>query len=473
MKEIYLFFSFVSLIQFCFSQLLVTSNDKVITAEKIKEKYNKILNKYLPTMLMGIEYENVIGQCNNATLTFYNFTYQDLKIEPVLPYFYFPKNIIVYSNSITLFFNYDIGIEKGSEKTKYQSSFIIQISSVTFEEKEENNTFKSEVSIETKKDDYVTELPAEFPIEYEECANTILFEKFIEKNEDLLNSKFQMAVQEGFANFYLDISKMDFHTSDFFGSIYVNVSFNTFCGLCKTDPRHQEGSAQCYFMGNVTSKLYHDKKNDSTDNPNFTQENGKMKMFINNQLVTDVMSLIIDKNNKYLFNDKNKPSGYHKKINVENLLYYFPKIYSIAPRSLYFTVTNILVSFNMTQGNNGVAAVNHIFDLGEEGTRTILLQSIINFHLKINTFATSFNLCLDDFNVIKVKKLTVGPLSVMQNVNELKNEIQTLLSLFFKNNPICLIDEKGIDLIDYIKLIEEYSYGNKGIYIEGEQMDLY
>ena len=196
-------------------------------------------------------------------------------------------------------------------------------------------------------------------------------------------------------------------------------------------------------------------------------------MFINNQLVTDIMYVITKEKILYLFNEANKPSEYLKKINIENLLYFFPKIYSIAPRTLYFNVSTVIASFNMTQGNNGVAIITHIFDIGEKGAKTIYLQSVINFNVTINTFATYFNLCLDDFNVTKIKKISASSLSVMQHVNEFKNEIQRLLFLYFKNNPICLIEGKGIDLIDYVKLIEEYSYGNKGIYIEGKQMDPY
>lgn len=471
MKVIYLFFSFASIIQIYFSQLLVTSNDRASTGEKIKEKYNKIIRQYLPTMLNGAEYSNFTGQCNGINISFYNFQYEDLKIEPVLPYFYFKRNIIVYSKSIILNFKFGLDIEEENEKTSYQGNVRITISSVTFEEKDENKKFKSEVSIETNQEDYASSFPGELPESLTYCASTVLANNFLIYNEDLLNSKFQMAVQEGFANFYLDIPNMEFHTRDFFGDIYVNVSFNTFCGLCKEED-HQE-SAQCYYMGNVTSQLYYDKEKDAFDNPNFTIENGKLKMFINNQLVTDIMYVITKEKILYLFNEANKPSEYLKKINIENLLYFFPKIYSIAPRTLYFNVSTVIASFNMTQGNNGVAIITHIFDIGEKGAKTIYLQSVINFNVTINTFATYFNLCLDDFNVTKIQKISASSLSVMQHVNEFKNEIQRLLFLYFKNNPICLIEGKGIDLIDYVKLIEEYSYGNKGIYIEGKQMDPY
>ena len=46
MKVIYLFFPFASIIQIYFSQLLVTSNDRATTGEKIKEKYNKIIRQW-------------------------------------------------------------------------------------------------------------------------------------------------------------------------------------------------------------------------------------------------------------------------------------------------------------------------------------------------------------------------------------------------------------------------------------------
>ena len=74
MKVIYLFFSFASIIQIYFSQLLVTSNDRASTGEKIKEKYNKIIRQYLPTMLNGAEYSNFTGQCNGINISFYNIT---------------------------------------------------------------------------------------------------------------------------------------------------------------------------------------------------------------------------------------------------------------------------------------------------------------------------------------------------------------------------------------------------------------
>ena len=98
----------------------------------------------------------------------------------ILCYFLIVKrNIIVYSKSIILNFKFGLDIEEENEKTSYQGNVRITISSVTFEEKDENKKFKSEVSIETNQEDYASSFPGELPESLTYCASTVLANNFL------------------------------------------------------------------------------------------------------------------------------------------------------------------------------------------------------------------------------------------------------------------------------------------------------
>ena len=458
----YLFILISYLVLFVSPQLIVTSNNQQETIEKIITKYNNFFTTQLAHNLLSSNFTDL--KESNIQIT--NIKFKSISLDLTKePFMLLKRNILSYSpNMITLSFSFSYNIDSSSST---DGEFNFNIYSLLITEKDNKDKIGIEVSIDHKESDFVIVAPTDTT-----KANQLLqviSTTFMTYNKDTIISTMESSFKEGHDLYYADLPEITSYTHSDFGHSLIRISTNNFCGLC-VDRSENGETAQCYYMGNVTDAKYYDWKDDAFGKNSFVQDNGSLKMFLHYRLFNDILYFPTKYNHYFTFKEENKPKEYSSKIKAQNLFYYFPNIQYLTSGNYPVSIKTSIDRLIFVDRFHGEADLLHKVDIGEGTTKIVQFKSFMTFTFELQSKMTSFNICAKDITVTNVQSASKDLRGRIENSKELIAEIQEILSMYNNEKQICAFDGNGIDMYQYVKLIENAEAGDRGIYIEGKQM---
>ena len=444
-----------------FNQLIVTSQSKGVSLGRIKAKYDEIYKNDLPSIFVNRNFSSF----DDETMTIDKITYSTFSID-TSPYFSLENHIIVYSpRQIYINFNFRATMKNSAEIIN--DIFTMKITSISIKEKHENYQFTPQISIDVSENDFAIENRA-MNAELKEKILNLIRKHFFVDNNQIFETQFYSLISSNINIFYKDVKNIDIALSEQFGGEQINISMNTFCGFC-SDVKLTGETIQCYYMGNVTEKQYFDRQGDIEEYDDFFKEDGKFKMFVSYLVINDTMNTDAFKSVEFDLNEKTKPEQSDKLI-VDNLIYFFPNLYKVMSRKAIFHVKSKIDSVKVTGINTGNAIMINNFYFNNDDTKSdIILQTEIMFNIKYTSFATNINVCFDNVKVVKTKNKSSNIIQKLEHVSEFNTLLQTIFNSYISEG-LCLYKNKGMNFIEYFKLIEELHVGKNGLFLKGKSM---
>ena len=443
------------------SQLIVTSNSKKNGMEKIKKVYDSILAD-LPSIFISCNFPSIQDETMTIDKISYNSYYSYTN-----PYFYFDKHIITYSpRQFSIIFNFRCTLKSSEE---IYSNFTMKITSLSIKEQHEKYKFTPKIAIDVSENDFRYEKEEENNDDIKEQMLTLIKKHFFVDNSQIFETQFYGLISSNINMFYKDVKNIDIILSEQFGEEKLNISLNTFCGFC-TDVKLTGETIQCYYMGNVTETQYFDRQGDIEEYDDFFKDDGKFKIFVSYLLVSDTMNTEAFKSSAFDFSEKTKPKEVEKLI-VENLLYFFPNLYKVLPRQESFHVRSKIENAKLSDINTGNAMMTHYFYFNNDETKSvIILQTEFLFKVKYTAFATNMNACFENVKFVKIKNKSQNIFQKLEHVNEFLTLLDSIFNSYISSNELCLYKGKGMDFVEYFKLIEDIHVGKNGIFLKGKSV---
>ena len=458
----YLFILTSYLLSFVSPQLIVTSSNQQQTIEKIISKYNSFFTTQLADNLLASSFTDL--EESNVQITDIKFKSISLDLTKE-PFMLLKRNILSYSpNMITLSFSFAYNIDSSSGS---DGELNFNIYSLLISETDNKDKIGIEVSIDHKESDFVITSPTDATNANQ--LRQVISTTFMTHNRDTIISVMEQSFKEGHDLYYADLPDITSYTHSDFGHSLIRISTNNFCGLC-VDRSENAETAQCYYMGNVTDAKYYDWKDDAFGKSSFVQDNGSFKLFLHYRLFNDILYFPTKYNHFFTFKEENKPQEYSSKIKAQNLFYYFPNIQYLTSGNYPVSVKTSIDRLIFVDRFHGEADLLHKVDIGDGTTKIVQFKSFITFAFELKTKMTNFNICAKDITVTNVQSASKDLRGRIENSKELIAEIQEILSMYNNERQICAFDGNGIDMYQYVKLIEKAEAGDRGIYIEGKQM---
>ena len=427
---------FILFIQICYCQYIMTSYSKKKMYDHLLKLYKYIFIKYSFDYLYNSNFKDIITndlqiydiQVSNFNLTDQNYT----------PYYLIEKNVIVFSkNKVGITFKY-----KTNKKKDHYSFFYFNPKSIVLKE---NNISK-------------TELYMDIDIDIKDCIYksrdsyeilNVIKNNFLKENMDLLKSAFHNAMKKGINELYSKYESISFLMNDIFGSkkIFQFIELSEFSGSC--DSLYNPNTVQCYYIGGGFEAYNNKDLNKTIVGSDFFNDNGKFKLFISEKLIKKFIEKIQFLSYNITF-DNNK-------INFSDFFHDdFIKDDSIKNIIINYQYKNITFDYNSK-------IVSYIINFYiEKKNDKIILEIKFKGNFNPSYFVTNLNLVSKNITVDKINNIS-GKKDVIKS-----NELEKNINKYLNNKEFYFVDNNGIELFDFFKLIQNTSIVKGGIVIEGE-----
>ena len=130
-----------------------------------------------------------------------------------------------------------------------------------------------------------------------------------------------------------------------------------------------------------------------------------------------------------------------------------------------FIILDVVTKNKENQLITNFKLINRIPNIGNKET---INDINITFNVKINL--TGFNFCYDSANLKIIIGESKNELFNLNKKQELNDELYQLLKQNISNEENCLFQNEGIDLIEFMKLIEKCEIIKEGLMCVGENM---
>lgn len=444
------------------SQLLAVALPKSQYLLKKRSLFCTALNGKLESILSSISYVTFYEREDDTTfnVTSINALHGSLFCD--IPYTPFKKHYFVYSPK-QMNFQFVLELQIHNTTGIYSKTLKLEHDpySLIIEEDEgaKNNV---NVILNYGPDTYICEVEAT-PREKDQICSFVK-NNFMKNNEAILIKAMKKSIETTTIQSFSTIYPLNITTSSPFNYTRLQVIREVF-GTCETESESNETNMICYFLGQVERKDFSDKKEDAKRD-DFIKNNGLFKIFLHNELI----SQIIKASELVPLTNENKPETLIEyKLNVNLLSYFFHDI------TLYYkgeTLITIFSTFKDVEVQNGEIRGNLICDVKVKKED---IMPLFKFSAKISSkffskrYTSTFNLCtnktLTSIYSFKIIQTNIGK---MENTDKFYSLVRAVIAS--SKNELCLFNEDGFELFDYIKLAEKVDILDKGIYIEGPAM---
>ena len=430
---------FILFIQICYCQYIMTSYSKNKMIEHLLKLYKYIFINYSFDYLYNTDFQDI----NNSDYKIYDIQVSNFNLtnQDYIPYYLIEKNIIVFSeHKIGITFKY-----KTNKNKENYSFFYFNPKSIVLKE---NKAFKSEFFMDIQIDEKNCTYDSR---DDSKILNTIK-EHFLNKNMHILQSAFHNAMKKGINELYLKYELITFRMNDIFSSekIYQYIDLYRFSGSC--DSKYNKNTVQCYYIGGGYEALDNKKKdlNEEIVGSDFFTDNNKFKLFISHKILNKFIEKINLLSYKNVFNNSVILKNFS-----DDCKNYFENFDDCEINKIYFQYQNIQFDFNLK-------TVNSTFDfLIETNLKNFTMTVIFIGNFSASYFVTTLNLVSKN---IKVNNITLNNNVTSKPDKNLINYINSYL----QNKEFYFVDNNGIELYDFFKLIQNTTIVKGGIIIEGE-----
>ena len=434
-------------------QLIITSNDIESERKRIASIFRNIFLEKTRTLL----YQK---QLNFKKDFVPDHQYQITKVKIInfcvvdndyVPYFINEKNVLVYfPHKIKFVLNVEY-FSNVTNKT-YNENFGVFPYNCIIKNYDTNKKFSTSFSAvfddepktiidENKKNDTV----------FNNIVDSLKFDFWFD-NEKEIKETIKKSIISGINDYYQKKESIDFNTIN---NDTYSIFLNNFTYLCNIS--NLNNTYQCYYMGNLNNYPEQYLDNVTLENKEFYENDGKYKIFFHNKLIKNIINQTLIKTFNYRLNDTVLTKFLKNQIKKE--------IEDKNNTNLEFIILDAVTKNEKNQLITNFKLINRIPNIGNKET---INDINITFNVKINL--TGFNFCYDSTNLKIIIDESKNDLFNLNKKQDLNDELYQLLKHNISNEENCLFQNEGIDLIEFMKLIEKCEIIKEGLMCVGEYM---
>lgn len=446
-----------------FCQLIISSTPFSRDCDVITQEYIDIFQNIINERLKNAKFEGFTSEKDNITVKSLNFSELKYKNESIKPYCNFYQSKFVFApKPMTLNFSFDYYTIPENIKSAYVSLNILYL---LIEEK----TFPSvEVFLKNNPKNTFT-----FTIKDEEDRNKVSnsFSScfFLKNNVRVLQDEFKKGIEEIISPNKKENIIVEFNKNFGLGKEILYMKSLQFGKMMEKD----DTGVIHYYSANIENmNILYSEPEENTFFVNFTEkELTKNKLYISYELFKDFYSILKVKFEDKIMDNNKKPKSYTQTLNIKFLENFYPEITTktnLTYDNLFEIKIKLYDIFFYHENKTLIGLMCLVRGIDENEKRvdieTLRISFVLEVEFEMKTFRINFKPTSIDLSTLMINSDS----GIIQgNLIKIKSEVALIIKSLINDNLICLF-EKGLNLSQFFKLVEEIKKTNKGLFIKGE-----